>query len=183
MMYSFEILGPADSVPVLIDDAGAASAEATPGGSFAVASLWQLFDSAALSAVLASDEIRSGQLSGSFSQTFARTVDLTLLTNHIYPIFLLADAAAAATDAGSHTTASAFVDPRLSFGSGVDPFAFSFVFSAGIGNGLPPDPGGTVPEPGTAALLSAAIFSLGWLRKRRCKGLVQSGLGRTSAPR
>jgi hypothetical protein len=170
MTYSFEILGPADSVPVLIDVAGAASAESSPGGSFAVVSLWQLFDSAALSTVLAGDEIRSGQLSGSFSQDFGRTVSLTLATNHFYPIFLLADSAAAATDAGSRATASAFVDPRLSFGLGVDPFAFSFVFSAGIGNGLPAPSVGEVPEPGTIALLSAAALSVGWLRRRRSDG-------------
>ncbi|HUL64688.1 MAG TPA: PEP-CTERM sorting domain-containing protein [Burkholderiaceae bacterium] len=166
LTYAFEIFGPADSVPVIIDVAGIAQGDASAGASFAVASLWQLFDSAAAqSTVLASDEIRSGQLSGRFSESFGRSVSLTLLTNHIYPIFLLADAAAAATDTGSRAVASAFVDPRLSFGAGVDPGVFSFAFSAGIGNELPP-PTTSVPEPTTAGLLGAAALVAGWLRRR-----------------
>jgi hypothetical protein len=166
MTYAFEVFGPADSVPVIIDVAGLAQGDGSPGASFAVTSLWQLFDSAALSVVLAGDEIRSGQLSGSFIDSFDHAVSLTLLTNHIYPIFLLADAAAAATDTGSRAVASAIVDPRLSFGAGVDPLLFSFVFSAGIGNELPP-PTSTVPEPGTIGLLGGAAFVMGFLRRRR----------------
>jgi len=165
LTYAFEIFGPADSVPVVIDVAGIAQGDASAGASFAVASLWELFDSAAQSTVLASDEIRSGQLSGRFSESFGRSVSLTLLTNHVYPIFLLADAAAAATDTGSRAVASAIVDPRLSFGAGVDTGAFSFAFSAGIGNELPP-PTTSVPEPTTAGLLGAAVLAAGWLRRR-----------------
>ena len=166
MTYAFEIFGPADSVPVVIDVAGSAQGDGSAGASFAVTSLWQLFDSAAMSLVLASDEIRSGQLSGSFNEGFNRAVSLTLLTNHVYPIFLLADAGAAATDTGSRAVASAIVDPRLSFGAGVDPLAFSFIFSTGIGNEFPP-PTTSVPEPGTVALLGMAAFVGGGLRRRR----------------
>jgi hypothetical protein len=165
LTYAFEIFGPADSVSVLIDVAGLAQGDGSAGASFAVTSMWQLFDSSALSLVLASDEIRSGQLSGRFNEGFDHEVSLTLLTNHIYPIFLLADAAAAATDTGSRAVASAIVDPRLSFGVGADPLAFSFVFSAGIGNELPPTPS-SVPEPGTIGLLGAAAFVAGGFRRR-----------------
>jgi hypothetical protein len=166
MTYAFEILGPADSVAVIIDVAGSAQGEGSPGASFAVTSLWQLFDSAAMSLVLASDEIRSGQLSGRFADGFDHAVSLTLLTNHVYPIFLLADAAAAATDTGSRAVASAIIDPRLAFGTGVDPLLFSFTFSSGIGNEAPP-PTGSVPEPTTVALLVASVIAIARTRRPR----------------
>lgn len=166
MTYTFEILGPDGSVPVVIDVAGSAHGDASAGASFAVTSLWQLFDSQAMSLVLAGDEIRSGQLSGSFRDSFDHLVNLTLLTNHIYPIFLLADAAAAATDTGSRAVASAIIDPRLSFGAGVDPLAFAFTFSPGIGNEAPPSTG-SVPEPATVALLAAGVFAAVRIRRRR----------------
>lgn len=154
LTYYFAIEGPAGTVPVLIDVAGAATGLATEGGSFAVVSRWELYSSTSLSTLLAGDEIRSGQLSGTFSESFGRTVSLTLTTNHVYPIFMVADASAAATALGSHSTADAFVDPFFSFGPGVDPSLYSFSFSAGIGNSP------VVPEPGALFLSSAALFPL-----------------------
>ena len=119
LTYAFEIVGPSGAVPVLVDVAGAASASSTSGASFAVESRWDLFDAALVS--LAGDDIRSGQLSGTFSQSFSHTVSLSLVANQVYSVFMLADAAAAATDQGSHAIAGAFVDPVFSFGPGVDP--------------------------------------------------------------
>lgn len=162
--YVFEILGPTGSVPVLIDAAGFASAAADSGASFAVASRWTLFDSISLSNVLAGDEIRSGQLTGSFNQSFNHTVGLTLTTNHIFAVFMLADAAAAATDVGSHAAADAFVDPIFSFGTGVDSSLYSFNFSPRIGNS--PVVAG-VPEPGTLGIFSAGLLFLVFVRRRR----------------
>lgn len=169
MTYYIEILGPAAVVPVVVEATGSATASASPGGSFAVVSQWQLFDSGSFSTVLAGDEIRSGQLTGSFGQEFSHSIELTLATNHLYPVVLLADAAAAATDLVSKAFATAFIDPVFSFGAGIDPAVFSFVFSAGIGNELPaPPPTGSVPEPGTLALLSAALLWVSrGLRRRR----------------
>lgn len=168
LTYYFEILGPAPSVDVLIDVAGAASASSIGHGSFAVAAMWELFESVAQTRVLASDEIRSGELSGAFDQSFSRTVSLNLATDHIYSIVLLADAAAAASDQASRAIADAFVDPRLHFATGIDP-AFSFVLSSGIGNEAPPVTG-TVSEPGTLALLGLAAFSWCGFRRRRTGG-------------
>jgi hypothetical protein len=157
LTYFFEILGPSGAVPVLIDVAGGATAFASPGASFAVESRWDLLDSGAS---LAGDDIRSGQLSGNFNESFDRTVILTLATNHVYSVFMLADAGAAATLLGSHATANAFVDPVFSLAPGVDPLAYSFDFSEGIGNSS------LVPEPGTLVLLIAGVLFLGLLRLR-----------------
>ena len=96
---------------MLINVAGAASAIATSGASFAVESRWDLLDSGA---PISGDDIRSGQLSGSFSQSFNRTVNLTLAANHVYSMFMLADAAATATLEGARATANAFIDPVFS---------------------------------------------------------------------
>ena len=161
LVYSFELVGPAGMVPVLIDVAGAASGSATRGASFAVESRWNLFDRGHVS--LASDDIRSGQLTGDFSQSFNRTVSLALAANQVYSVELFADAASAATDVGSNSIASAFVDPIFSFGPGVDPASYVFNFSAGIGNTRPAT---GVPEPGTLALLVAGLLGLLQIRSR-----------------
>jgi tetrahydromethanopterin S-methyltransferase subunit H len=123
LTYYFEIEGPAGAAPVLIDVAGAATGLASLGATFAVTSQWALYDSVSLSTKLAGDELRSMQITGSFNDAFDRTVSVTLNTNHVYPIFLFADANAAATAAGSNAIADAFVDPVFSFGPSVDPLA------------------------------------------------------------
>lgn len=91
--YSLRIVGPSGTVPVLIDVAGAATASATTGASFTVESRWNLLDAVTS---LAGDDIRSGQLSGRFNQSFGHTVSLMLATNHVYSISMVADAAGAA---------------------------------------------------------------------------------------
>jgi hypothetical protein len=157
--YALEILGPAGAVPVLIDVAGAGVASAGAGASFVVQSSWDLLDGLAS---LAGDHIASGQLSGSFSQSFDHTVALTLATNHTYSVFMLADAEAAATAVGSHSQANAFIDPQFSFGLGVDADLYGFHFSDGIGNVS------AVPEPGALALMLAGLASIaGFARARR----------------
>jgi hypothetical protein len=160
LTYFLEIIGPSGLVPVLIDVAGGVSASSTPGATFVVESRWDLLDPASVS--VAGDDIRSGQLSGSFSQNFSRTVSLTLSANQVYSVFMLADAEAAPTLVGSRATADAFIDPIFSFGPEVDPLSYSFQFSDGIGNAI-----ATVPEPRTLALVSAGLFLLGLLRPRR----------------
>lgn len=165
--YGLEIVGPAGPVPVLIEVSGAASASALTGASFALESRWDLLD---FGSSLAGDDIRSGQLTGSFSEDFNRTVSLTLVANHVYTVFMLADAAAAATLEGSRATAAAFVDPVFSFGPGVDPQSYTFVFSEGIGNSAAP---AGVPEPTTLVLLSAGLLASGV--RRRHRSVNQSG--------
>jgi hypothetical protein len=122
-----------------------------------VESRWDLLDSGSS---LAGDDIRSGQLSGSFSQSFDHRVSLTLTANHVYTVFMLADAAAAATDEGSRAMSSASIDPIFSFGPGVDTRSYSFVFSEGIGNAAL-----AVPEPSTFVLLSTGLLFVGLLRR------------------
>jgi PEP-CTERM motif len=159
LFYSLEILGPAGAVPVLIGAAGVAQGFANSGASFAVESFWQVRDAGT---VLIGDDIRSGQIDGgSFSQSFGHTVGITLATNHVYEIAMLADAAAAATLEGSRASAHASVDPFFSFDLGVDPSVFSFHLSDGIGNVAAT----AVPEPSTFMLLASALLVLGLWRR------------------
>lgn len=160
LTYALEIVGAPGLVPVLIGVAGVAAGAADSGASFAVESRWDLLDSG-LS--LIGDDVRSGQIfGGTFSKSFGHTVGISLQTNPPYSVFMLADAAAAATDVGSHADGHASIDPVFSFGPGVDPQIYSFNFSDGIGNSSP----AVVPEPGTLTLLSAGLVSLGFLRRR-----------------
>lgn len=157
--YAFEIVGPPGTVSVLVDVTGSASATATAGASFVVESRWDLFDTFT-GASVAGDDVRSGQMSGSFSEGFSRTVSLTLATNRVYTVSMFADAQAAATEVGSQAAADAFIDPVLRFGADVDPERYAFSFSAGIGNAS------NVPEPATLVLLCAGIAGLA-LRQSR----------------
>ena len=158
--YAFEIVGPAGTIPVDVGAAGFANGIANDGASFAVHSFWRLFDTE----TLVSNDINSGELTGTFSQAFGGTVGVTLATNHIYGVTMLADGSAAATLAGSHATAEASIDPLFSFGPGVDPTLHSFIFSPGIGNSPAASP---VPEPGTLTLLGTGLLCLVRLRRRR----------------
>jgi hypothetical protein len=158
--YAFEIAGPAGLVPVLIGVAGSAIGTAGPGASFVVQSRWDLLDSNT-TVSLAGDAISSGQISGSFSQGLDRTVGLTLVANHTYTVFMLADAEAAATAVGSHAIADAFIDPLFLFAPGFDASAYAFHFSDGIGNVS------AIPEPETVALLLVGLLALA-RRARRC---------------
>jgi hypothetical protein len=162
--YALEIVGPPGVVPVLVSVTGTASGASDSGASFAVESRWDLFDG---NMSLAGDDIRSGQLSGRFSQSFDRTVSLMLTANQVYSVFMLADAASAATLEGSSATARAFIDPIFSFGPGVDSRLYSFNFSDGIGNVGPTAT--TVPEPCTLALLGTGLISVGPFVRRRAR--------------
>jgi hypothetical protein len=156
--YGVEVVGPPGAVAVLIDVTGTASAFAYAGASFAVEARWDLLDSGTS---LAGDDIRSGQLTGSFSQGFERTVSLTLAANHPYTVFMLVDTASAATDAGSQSRAHASVDPVFRLAPGVDPQTYSFLFSPGIGNSP-----AAVPEPRSCALLAGGLLCIAVIRRR-----------------
>lgn len=156
--FFFAIDGATPQVPVEIGVAGSASASASPGASFVVRSTWELWNEAGQVNLLAGDEISTPQMSGSFSQSFGRTVALTLDVGHIYFVKMTANAEAAATNPGSTASAFAFVDPLFRVGAGVDPSLYTFGFSAGIGNQ-------PVPEPPAAALLVLGLLGLAWRRQ------------------
>jgi hypothetical protein len=160
LTYALEIVGPAGDVPVVITASGIASAFADDGASFAVETRWGLLDGGA---TLVGDDIRSGQLTGIFNQSFGGTHDVELAANHLYTVFILADAAAAATVEGSHATAHAFVDPLFAFGAGVDPSLYAFELSPGIGNDAAGQP---VPEPTSLALLGTGFAVVSWRARR-----------------
>ena len=156
--YGVEVVGSPGAVAVLIDVTGTASALANAGASFAVESRWDLLDSGTS---LAGDDIRSGQLTGSFGQSFDRTVSLALTANHRYTLFMLVDTASAATLAGSESTAHASVDPVFRLAPGVDPQTYSFLFSPGIGNSP-----AAVPEPRSFVLLAGGLLCIAVFRRR-----------------
>ena len=103
LLYEMEILGPAGPVPVLIDVSGGASGSSVTNdlfAAFALKSFWSLEDvNLGLQSVF-SEGINTGQLTGSFSQNFSHTVDLTLTAGHVYRVTMIADAFAAAGSSG-----------------------------------------------------------------------------------
>jgi len=155
--YGVEVVGPPGTVAVLIDVTGTASGFANAGASFAVETRWDLLDSGAS---LAGDDIRSGQLTGGFGQSFERTVSLALTANHPYTVFMLVDSASAATLAGSQSRAHASVDPVFRLGPGVDPQAYSFLFSSEIGNSP-----AAVPEPQSFVVLAGGLLCIAVFRR------------------
>lgn len=159
LTFHFGISGPASSaVPVLIDVLGFASGQASAGGSFAVVSEWVLTKVSPSGALLATDLVQSGQMNGSFSQGFSRTVSLMLDTQSTYQVFMRADIGVAASDVSSSAAATAFIDPLFRFDTGVDTSQYSFVFSPGIGN--------QVPEPQAAVLMALGLALLATRRLR-----------------
>lgn len=160
LRYVVQITGPEALVPVDIGVAGHAAGVADTGASFVVQSSWQLVDSNGSGPVLAADDISTPQRSGSFSESFGRTVSVNLQSNRLYLVELRADAQAAASEVGSSATANAFIDPFFSFGAGVDTSLFAFHFTSGIGNVAP------VPLPLPLATFGVAIAALGWRRRR-----------------
>jgi hypothetical protein len=158
--YKFEVVGPQGQVPVVIDVQGTASGSATAGGSIAVESFWSFYFDALNP--LAGDDLRSGQIFGAaYNQSFSRSVQLTLTANVPYTVSMLADAQAAATDAGSRASARALVDPVFSLGVGADPGLYSFQFSAGIGNTA------AVPGPASAIAMALGLLVLGAATRRK----------------
>jgi hypothetical protein len=156
--FFFAVDGTTPQVPVKIEVAGSATASSSIGASFVVRSTWELWNEAGQVNLLASDEISTPQMSGTFSQSFGRTVELMLDVGHIYFVKMVANAEAAATNPGSTAAAFAFVDPVFRIGDGVDPSLYTFGFSNGIGNQ-------PVPEPPAAALLVAGLLGLAWRRQ------------------
>jgi len=151
--YFFKIVGPAGILPVGVSAAGQATGRAGEGASFALIAGWNLLDPGT-PAPLAGFRIQSGQLTGAFEQSFVSHEEVLLSANRVYRISLIAKADAAATAVGSESFAQAFVDPVLSFGPGVDPLAYSFVFSNGIGNVAST----VAPEPATLSLIGMGLL-------------------------
>jgi hypothetical protein len=164
LRYDVEIVGPTGNVPIRIGAFGQASATTVNDplvAAFALRALWSLEDGFS-GALLFSDGIETPQLTGAFSDSFDRTVDLTVAANRRFRVNLLADVG---IRGGS---GSAFVDPIFSFGPGVGS-EYSFVFSDGVGNTrvVQEPPPTAVTEPRTLALSGLALMALAFIGMRR----------------
>ncbi|MFO1330072.1 MAG: PEP-CTERM sorting domain-containing protein [Rubrivivax sp.] len=163
LLYTVMVTGSDGPVDVKIDVAGFVSGSASAGASIVAESRWALETTSAFE--IASDRVASGLVTGGdYSDSFGRTVEVTLQANREYRVRMFADAQAAASIAGSRADAFAFVDPVFRLADGVDPSAYAFSFSAGIGNEPDIDPQ-PVSEPGTLAALAIGLAALA--RRRR----------------
>ena len=163
LTFHFSIDGPPSSaVPVLVDVQGFGSGQAGAGASFFVLSEWVLTKVSPGGELLATDLVQTGQMTGSFSQGFSRTVPLLLDTESVYQVFMRADIGVAASDVDSAAQATAFIDPVFRFGNGVDTEQYRFVLGAGIGNQAPV----LLPEPQTALLMAGGLVLLTARRRR-----------------
>jgi len=125
-------------------------------------SLWRLEDANLGLQLVFGEGIDTPALTGIFNESFGHTVELTLTANHIYRVTMIADAGAAAGSSGTLAFATAFIDPRFSFGPGVGQ-EYSFVLSEGVGNSA------LVPEPSSFVLLISGMLGLGHFRMRRMR--------------
>jgi hypothetical protein len=156
--FFFAVDGPGPQVDVDIGIVGSVTASASNGASFVVRATWELWNEAGQVTLLASNEISTPQMSGSFSDSFGGFVTRRLDIGHVYFVRMVANAEAAATNPGTSASAFAFVDPVFSIGAGFDPSLYTFGLSAGIGNQ-------PVPEPAAGALLALGLAVLAWRRR------------------
>ncbi|MBS1825041.1 MAG: PEP-CTERM sorting domain-containing protein [Acidobacteria bacterium] len=161
LIYQMEVLGPGGSVAVSVQAAGSASASSpvgNPFSGFALKALWRFEDLSTASLLVNDEGINTPALTGSFSESFAKTYDMMLTVGHVYRVTLVADVGAGPGSSGK-ASGTAFIDPIFTFGPGVGP-EFSFNLSDGIGNS-------GVPEPGTLGLMVAGALGIGVWRMRR----------------
>lgn len=171
--YSFEIVGPdcagsEGCVPVDITAAGQVAGAAGGGGGFESIARWSLRNTSEITLLGDSVSVFTGVGGGATDDdAFVADHNILLHTNREYRVVMevLARASTGVIGVGGFGSATAFVDPVFSFAAGVDPALYSFRFSEGISNTLPPSP---VSEPGTAALLAlGGLVLLGSRRVRR----------------
>lgn len=152
LRYSFEIVGPDDSVPVVVAASGRVAGVAADGGGYEAVARWSLRDTTETILLGDSIDIVFDGAGGDDSEdeVFAANHSIMLQTNREYRVVMEVIArAGTGINAIGLGEADAFVDPAFSFGAGVDPSAYTFRFSEGIGNS---PPAATVSEPGGLAL-------------------------------
>jgi hypothetical protein len=158
--YSLDIIGPAVTVPVLINASGGYSASFGPGSYY--------FDHGAY-ASFSVDGVVNDHVGFDFDSTgnpappysFFENNTYMMLTNHVYSVSLEVNVLGTITQTfgGGTETISAYVDPTFAIGSGVaDPSLYSIEVSPGIGNSA----AAATPEPSTWAMMLLGFAGLGW---------------------
>lgn len=181
LTYSFEIIGPSGTVPVLVNATGHVSSSPTAAGVLIGSGAFALFSveepavgglilqqaSIDLRAKLFGISTASSNVGGTdatgFSGGFTVADLITMKTNTTYSVRLSVNAVSGsgAGLGGGFQQTSALVDPMFQIGPGVpDPQIYSLVFSNGIGNSQVP-----VPIPAAIWLFISALGGLARARR------------------
>jgi hypothetical protein len=157
MNYSMEIFGPTAFAQLQVNAKGAVTVSAIAGGGGSNNSAEVLFGIAGEF----SDKAVVGT-SSLTTESFNNTGTYSLLTNHVYNVYLYGNLYASVSGnlGGGDAEFSGYIDPTFKV-VGDNPDAYTLVFSPGIGNV------DAVPEPSTWAMMILGFAGVSFMAYRR----------------